>query len=161
MKKHVQGSYFMTVAITGIVAVLTASAIAQTSPAPAAPSPWAKPTLPGGISVSLIRQDSSDCANSTVADDPNRTSGGEVWVTRENNGMTTVQVGMTASPATTYHFYLKCVQQLGDVVTDDDGIGLATFSFPTSAVGSTFAFDMYPEGAPAGNKFQSMTVTFP
>jgi hypothetical protein len=67
---------------------------------------------------------------------------------------------MTVTPNTTYHFFLKCVRLLGDITTDPEGIGLATFTFQTSDVGSTFAFDMYPEGAPSGNKFQSMTVHF-
>jgi hypothetical protein len=67
---------------------------------------------------------------------------------------------MTVSPNTTYHFYLKCVRQLGDIKTGDEGTGFATFVFPTSSVGSTYAFDMYPEGAPSGNKFQSVTVSY-
>ena len=85
----------------------------------------------------------------------------KIFVTRNSNGTTKVQIGMTVTPKTTYHFFLKCVRQLGDIVTDDEGVGLATFEFSTSSVGSTFAFDMYPEGAPSGNKFQSMTVKFP
>lgn len=119
------------------------------------------PTRPNSKSVSLIAQDFSDCTNTTVNNDPNRTRGGEIWVTQNDDGTTSVQVGMTVNPDTTYHLFLKCVRLLGDIKTDGDGIGLATFSFQTSEVGSTFAFDMYPEGAPAGNKFQSMTVTFP
>ena len=125
---------------------LSLSASAQTAPV---------------VSVGLIQQDSSDCLNSTVKDDPNRTRGGKIWVTRNSNGTTNVRVGMTVTPNTTYHFYLKCVRQLGDIRTDDDGIGLASFDFQTSSVGSTYAFDMYPEGAPSGNKFQSVTVSFP
>lgn len=111
-------------------------------------------------SISFIQQDSSDCTNTTVQDNPNRIVGGEIWVTRNADGTTAVKVGMTATPDTTYHFYLKCVRQLGDIKTDDGGIGIATFDFLTSSVGDTFAFDMYPEGAPSGNKFQSLTVTF-
>jgi hypothetical protein len=56
--------------------------------------------------------------------------------------------------------FLKCVRQLGDIKTQDEGTGSATFEFPTSSVGNVFAFDMYPEGAPAGNKFQSVQVHF-
>ena len=111
--------------------------------------------------VSLIQQDQSDCTNTTVKDDPNRTRGGEISVTRNTNGSTTVKVAMTATPDTTYHFYLKCVRQLGDIKTDDEGTGEAVFSFQTSeTTGGVFAFDMYPEGAPSGNKFQSLTVKF-
>jgi hypothetical protein len=124
------------------------------------PSPWTAASVPNQISVSLIQQDSSDCTNSTVRDDPNRTRGGEVLVTKSPNGTTKVEIGMTVTPNTTYHFFLKCVRELGQIRTDDEGIGLATFEFQTSSAGATFAFDMYPDGAPSGNKFQSMTVTF-
>jgi hypothetical protein len=112
----------------------------------------------GGLS--LIQQDFSDCTNTTVKDNPERNTGGEIWVTRNSDGTTFVKVGMTVTPNTTYHFYLKCVRQLGDIKTDDDGIGIASFEFQTSSVGNVFAFDMYPEGAPSGNKFQSLTVLF-
>jgi hypothetical protein len=71
-----------------------------------------------------------------------------------------VQVAMTVSPNTSYHFFLKCVRLLGDIKTDEDGIGMAAFDFQASEVGANFAFDMYPEGAPAGNKFQSLSVSF-
>jgi hypothetical protein len=111
--------------------------------------------------VFLIRQDSSDCTNSDVsANDPSRI-GGTVWVVRNANGKTGVKVAITAKPNTVYHFFLKCVTALGDVKTEDEGEGSANFEFPTSSVGAAFAFDMYPEGAPAGNKFQSIQVKFP
>ena len=120
----------------------------------------APPADPNEEVVSLIHQDSSDCTNTTVKDDPNRTHGGKIVVTRGSNDTTTVQVAMVVTPNTTYHFFLKCVRQLGDIRTDSEGVGLATFNFSTGSVGSTFAFDMYPDGAPSGNKFQSLTVTF-
>ena len=128
--------------------------------AASAESAFDSPKVAGGAMVSLIQQDDSDCTNTTVQDDPNRTRGGEIWVTA-GGGTTTVQVAMTVTANTTYDFYLKCVQALGQIVTDDEGTGMATFTFPTSLVGSTFAFDMYPGGAPSGNKFQSMTVVMP
>jgi hypothetical protein len=108
----------------------------------------------------LVRQDQSDCTNTTVpgGDSPNLY--GILLLTRGNDGNTTVQVAMTVSPNTTYHFYLKCVRQLGDIKTGDEGTGFATFTFPTNSVGATYAFDMYPEGAPPGNKFQSQTVKY-
>lgn len=134
--------------------LLSLSALAQSS------SPWTNPAIDGGVSVALVAQDFSDCTNTTVKDDPNRTRGGEIWI-KKNAGTTTVQVAMTVNPNTTYHLFLKCVRLLGDITTSDEGIGLATFSFKSSEVGSTFAFDMYPEGAPAGNKFQSLTVNLP
>ena len=104
--------------------------------------------------------DQSDCTNSNVPNQDSPAVGGLVMVSRGNDGNTTVKVAMTASPDTAYHFYLKCVRQLGDVKTDDEGVGSAVFTFPTNNTGATYAFDMYPEGAPAGNKFQSATVKF-
>ena len=79
---------------------------------------------------------------------------------REGYTTTDVKVAMTASPDTTYHVFLKCVRQIGDVTTGDEGTGIDTFSFPTNIVGNVFAFDVYPEGAPLGNKFQSVQVVF-
>jgi hypothetical protein len=83
-----------------------------------------------------------------------------VWVVRNPDATTSVKIAMTVQPDTTYHFFLKCVRLLGDIKTDDEGIGEATFTFQTNSVGGVFAFDMYPEGAPAGNKFQSVQVHF-
>lgn len=142
--------------LIGLAALSTLSipALGQT----AAPWPFDNPATPGDVSVGLIQQDQSDCTNSTVKDDPDRLRGGEIRVTQGNDGNTTVQVSITVAPNTTYHLYLKCVRQLGDIMTGDEGTGTATFVFATASVGSTFAFDMYPEGAPSGNKFQSLTV---
>jgi hypothetical protein len=111
--------------------------------------------------VFLVRQDQSDCTNTTV---PNsNTDPGDLGILeifRGDDGNTTVKVAMTVSPNTTYHFFLKCVRQLGDITTGDEGVGTAIFTFPTNATGPIYAFDMYPEGAPPGNKFQSVTVSF-
>ena len=87
-------------------------------------------------SVPLVLQDFSDCQNGNVTDPS----------------------GLNVKPNTTYHFYLKCVRQLGDIATGDEGTGVGVFSIPPNTVGNVFAFDSYPEGAPAGNKMQSMTV---
>jgi hypothetical protein len=110
--------------------------------------------------VPLVKQDESDCTNTTVPSGNPETVGGDLLLIRDNDGNTTVKIAMTVSPDTTYHFFLKCVRQLGDIKTGDEGTATATFTFPTNSVGSTFAFDMYPEGAPLGNKFQSATVKF-
>jgi hypothetical protein len=110
--------------------------------------------------VSLVRQDFSDCPNDNVSDqDPSRV-GGTVILMRNNDGTTTVKVGITASPNTKYNFFLKCVSILGTVQTYDEGEGEAQFSFRTDEASNVFAFDMYPDGAPAGNKFQSVQVRF-
>jgi hypothetical protein len=108
--------------------------------------------------VSLVLQDFSDCTNSDVSDKNGEQ--GQVAVVRNGDGTTSVKIAMTVKPDTTYHFFLKCVRQLGDIKTDDEGIGEALFTFPTNSVGQVFAFDMYPEGAPSGNKYQSVHVKF-
>ena len=116
-------------------------------------------TAAEGRQVDLVRQDQSDCTNTTVPVNPPVISG-TVSLNRDSDGNTTVKVAMTVSPDTTYHFFLKCVRQLGDITTGDEGTGFGSFTFQTSEVGATYAFDMYPEGAPLGNKFQSVTVKF-
>ncbi len=110
--------------------------------------------------VSLVRQDVADCPNDNVSDqDPSRV-GGTVILMRNTDGTTTVKVGITAAPNTRYNFFLKCVRILGTVQTYDEGEGQAQFSFRTDEASNVFAFDMYPDGAPAGNKFQSVQVRF-
>lgn len=140
----------------GVAATIaSAAAVAQNQPAPA-----------NERTVHLVRQDLSDCRNSTVPDTDGPNVAGTVSVIRGSDGNTTVKVALTATPKTTYHFFLKCQQQLGDIVTGNDGAGQGTFSFPTKSgmpgneVGDVYAFDSYPEGAPPGNKFQSVQVNF-
>ncbi len=134
--------------------VMSVAASAQNLPKPSVP-------LEGpNVEVYMIRQNSSDCTNSNVnANDPSLI-GGAAWVVRQPNGNTTVKVAMTASPNTSYNFYLKCVKQLGTIVTQDEGEGSGLFEFTTSSVGSVYGFDMYPNGAPPGNVFQSVQVKF-
>lgn len=120
----------------------------------------ARPRDPNLVQVYLVRQDFSDCTNSNVPNVDSPLVGGNVWVARQSNGNTDVKVALAGTPNTTYHFFLKCVRQLGDIATDNEGIANVTFSFPTNSVGAVFAFDSYPEGAPAGNKFQSAQVKF-
>lgn len=110
--------------------------------------------------VFLVRQDSADCTNADVtAKDPSLI-GGTVAVVRNPDGNTSVKVAITGQPNTTYRFYLKCTGPLGDITTEDEGQGVATFSFPTNSMGAVYAFEMYPEGAPAGSKYQSVKVEF-
>jgi hypothetical protein len=115
---------------------------------------------PNQRQVYLIRQDFSDCTNSNVPNVDSPAVGGNVWVTRQSDNTAGVKVAMTATPKTTYHFFLKCVRLLGDITTDEEGVANVSFTFPTNLTGPVFAFDMYPEGAPAGNKFQSSQVKF-
>jgi hypothetical protein len=119
------------------------------------------PRDPNQAQVYLVRQDFSDCTNSNVPNVDSPLVGGNVWLVRASDGTTNVKVAMTATPSTTYHFFLKCVRLLTDITTDSEGVANVTLSFPTSAVGNVYAFDVYPEGAPAGNKFQSAQVVFP
>ena len=108
-------------------------------------------------SVSMILQDFSDCTNANVPTPAN----GTVFIVRNTDGSVNLKVAITVQPDTTYHFYLKCVRQLGDITTGDEGVGGASFTLPPGTVGNVFAFDMYPEGAPAGNKYQSIQVRLP
>jgi hypothetical protein len=129
-------------------------ALAQQPPAPKGNND------PNLREVSMIRQDQSDCQNSNVSDrDPN-VIGGTAYVVRNSDDTTSVKVGITGKPNTVYHFFLKCVRILGDIKTYDEGDGAATFSFRTNETGNVFAFDMYPEGAPPGNKYQSVQVKY-
>ena len=119
------------------------------------------PPLPPNVrEVFLVRQDQSDCTNTTVPSGDSPNVRGVLTLSRGNDGNTTVKLAMTVSANTTYHFYLKCVRELGTITTGDEGTGFATFTFPTNSAGATYAFDMYPAGAPLGNKFQSMTVKY-
>ena len=106
--------------------------------------------------TSLIRQDFSDCNNSTVNADNPSLIGGDISVLRQSNGATTAKVGITATADTTYNLYHKCVGQIGAITTGDEGVGLGVFTFQTNP--GILTFDMYPNGAPAGNKFQSVPI---
>lgn len=143
------------VVVSNVAAAQSAAPAHETMPSPVGPPP----SGPNERQANLVRQDQSDCSNSNVPINSPNVSG-NLWLVRGNDGTTTVKVAMTVSPNTTYHFYLKCVRQLGDIKTGDEGTGFATFTFPTDTVGPVYAFDMYPEGAPPGNKFQSVTVKF-
>ena len=109
-------------------------------------------------SVPLVLQDFSDCQNGNVSDPNGLLTRGTVFINRNSDGSINLKVGITLVPNTTYHFFLKCVRQLGDITTGDEGVGEALFTIPPNTVGNVFAFDSYPEGAPAGNKMQSLTV---
>jgi len=134
----------------GCVIFLCGFAIAFTAPAAAQQT----------TSVPLVLQDFSDCTNANVSDPNGLLTRGTVWITRNTDGTTTLKIGITLVPNTVYHFFLKCVRILGDIKTGDEGIGEAMFTFPTNSTGNIYAFDVYPEGAPAGNKMQSMQVRF-
>ena len=124
-------------------------------------SPWSAPAAPPNqVQVMLVRQDFSDCSNSNIKNVDSPLVAGNVTVTRLADGSTSVKVAVTMKPNTTYHFFLKCVRQIGDVKTDDEGVANATFVFATNTAGAVYAFDMYPDGAPPGSKYQSAQVVF-
>jgi hypothetical protein len=139
----------------GSAAALSGTAFGQfpTLPPPKGPDPNERV-------VSLVRQDQSDCQNGNVSDQDSSLVGGTAYVLRGSDGKTTVKVGISAKPNTKYHFFLKCVRILGDVETWDEGAGEAVFTFNTSETGNVYAFDVYPEGAPPGNKYQSVQVKY-
>lgn len=109
--------------------------------------------------VLLMARDFSDCSNSDVTPSDVGVKG-YVTVDRDADGKTHVRADLLGTPNTTYHFFLKCVRLIGDITTQSDGTAIANFDFPTNWAGDVFAFDMYPEGAPSGNKFQSVQVNF-
>jgi len=133
---------------------LTNAAVAQYGPPPPPPPD------PNLREVSLVRQDQSDCQNGNVTDRDPSLVAGTAWVVRGSDGRTQVKVAISAKPNTTYHFFLKCVRILGDIKTWDEGEGQGEFTFSNSEAGNVFAFDMYPEGAPPGNKYQSVQVKY-
>jgi hypothetical protein len=110
--------------------------------------------------VVLVRKDVSECSGSDVPNVDTPLVGGNVVVTRLRDGTTSAEVAITAKPNTTYQFFLKCVRRLGDITTDDEGVAIVSFAYPTNSVGNTYAFEMHPEGAPPGNRYQSAQVAF-
>jgi hypothetical protein len=138
--------------------ILVVAAIAATSGSVAQIKP--PPKDPNQTQVYLVRKDASNCTNSDVPNVDSPLVGGNVWVARTNSGTTNVKVAMTGSPSTTYHFFLKCVRLLKDITTDGEGVANDAFSFPTGSVGNVYAFDVYPQGSPPGNVFQSAQVAF-
>jgi hypothetical protein len=111
--------------------------------------------------VALVRKDDANCTNDKVSGDDPAAINGSVTIARRSNGTTDVFVHLAGgvAPNTAYGFYLKCVRKLGSVRTDANGKGNGSFDFLPGVAGSTFAFDMYPEGAPLGDRFQSLQVT--
>jgi len=114
------------------------------------------------VKVGLVRLDFSDCTNANVADVaaayPDLVEG-FINVHFEEEGKLLIIVHLkNGTPATTYNVFLKCIGYLGDLYTNPLGVGNAIFTVPSNSVGPVFAFDMYPPGAPLGNKYQSVQV---
>jgi len=134
-------------------AALSGTAFGQPFSPPKAPDPNERV-------VSLVHQDQSDCQNGNVSDRDPALIGGTAYILRGSDGKTTVKIGITAKPNTTYQVFLKCVRMLGDIKTWDEGDGEGMFTFDTNEAGNVYAFDMYPEGAPPGNKYQSVQIKY-
>jgi hypothetical protein len=153
MRQTMRGSTRYGAISVAVVAVIagTVAALAQI--------PFVPPTDPNQRQVALARQDASDCSGSDVPSDPPVT-GGTIWATRLFDGNTSVKVAMTATPNTTYRLSLKCVRPLGEVKTDDEGIATTALVFPTNLVGPVYSFELAPEPARPGDKYQSAQVSF-
>ncbi|TMI99827.1 MAG: hypothetical protein E6G97_21355 [Alphaproteobacteria bacterium] len=140
--------------LIGLVAAVGGAAFGQSGPPPPPPPD------PNLREVALVRQDESDCHNSTVSNSDPSLIGGTAWVVRGSDGTTKVKVAITGKRYEKYHFFLKCVRILGDLQASEEGVAEGEFSFSNAESGNLFGFDMYPEGAPPGNKYQSMTVRY-
>src|SRR5262245_15853355 len=90
---------------------------------------------PNQREVYLVRRDQSDCLNSDVPNDNSQSVSGTIWVTRLPDGNTSLKIAINATPKTTYHFFLKCVRQLVDITTDEEGVANVVVAFPTNSVG--------------------------
>ena len=115
---------------------------------------------PNQRQVVMVRQDTSDCSGRDVPNVDSPLVGGMIWATRLFDGNTGVTVAMTAKPNTTYRISLKCVRPIGDVKTDDEGIANLSLVFPSNLVGAEYSFELAPEGAPAGSRYQSAQISF-
>ncbi len=124
-------------------------------------------TLPAtavrGTTAYLVTKDSLSCTNDDVAANPSNVIGavtvfliqsgpakGKAKVVARING---------AATNTTYHFFQKCIRSLSDITTDGSGDGAGIFNLPAVS-GAFLAFEMFPEGSPAGNKYQSVRMSF-
>src|SRR6202040_3501386 len=111
------------------------------------------------LTVALVRQDEGSCTNDNVADSSSAVLAGSATVSRETSTTSTAAIRLAGTtPNTSYHVYLKCFRQLGMIRTDAAGNAGRTFEFPTDAVGSVIAFEIFPEGAPPGTKLQSLAI---
>src|SRR4051812_29285609 len=103
MRPVAQGCCLFSAAVLFGLASLSGPGFGQRFSAPKGPDPNER-------EVSMIRQDQSDCQNSNVSDRDPSLLGGTAYVVRGSDGKTSVKVGITAKPNTTYHFFLKCVR---------------------------------------------------
>ncbi|HTV26501.1 MAG TPA: hypothetical protein VMF32_01835 [Xanthobacteraceae bacterium] len=141
--------------VSGLAALIGALALSGAASGTGKPPEPPQPSQ--GTETFLIRQDFSDCQNSNVNAGNPSLIGGTVFVQRQSNGTTVAKVAITGTANTTYTIFHKCVGTLGTIVTQDEDEGSGTFQFQTNP--GILTFDMYPNGAPSGNKFQSVPIT--
>ncbi len=111
------------------------------------------------VTVALVRQDEGSCSNENVVDNGSAAIGGSVTVSPESSIATIAGIRLVGvSPNTSYRIFLKCVRQLGTLRTDASGNAGRTVDFPTDAAGAVYAIELFPEGAPAGSKLQSLSL---
>lgn len=118
------------------------------------------PVDPNQRQVVLVHQDASECSGRDVPNADSAAVRGTIWATRLFDGNTGVKVAITARPNTTYHVMLKCVRPIGDIKTDDEGVGNLSLVFPTNLVGAEYSFELAPDNAAAGSRYQSAQVSF-
>jgi hypothetical protein len=116
------------------------------------------------VKVGLVLKDFSTCTNDDVAEyaeaNPDLVHG-FVNVHFEEAGKLLLIVHLKyGTPNTEYQVSVKCVNTFEErLYTNPEGVGNAIYRVPPEwAVGPVFAIDMYPEGAPLGNKYQSVQV---
>lgn len=110
------------------------------------------------VRADLIRQDFSDCVNSNVTRESGQV-GGFIDVHPDEDQLVLRIAIQHGTPNTTYNIFLKCKQQIGTLTTSPRGVGRAEIRIQKNLVSSSvFAFDVYPDGAPSGNKYQSVQV---
>ncbi|MGH6835041.1 MAG: hypothetical protein ACREC9_05715 [Methylocella sp.] len=108
--------------------------------------------------VALVRQDEGSCTNDKVGDTDSAAVAGSVTVSFETSSTSTAAIRLAGvSPNTSYRIFLKCFRQLGTLRTDASGNAGRTVDFPTDAAQAVYAFEIFPEGAPAGSKLQSLS----
>ncbi|MCI0737377.1 MAG: hypothetical protein L0Y50_14085 [Beijerinckiaceae bacterium] len=111
------------------------------------------------LTVALVHQDSESCSNDNVSDAGQAPVAGSVTVfpaTFDTNSAGVRLAG--ALPNTNYRIFIKCGKQLGTLRTDAEGNGGRTFNYLTNSLSPAYAFEIYPDGAEAGAKLQSLTL---
>jgi hypothetical protein len=113
-----------------------------------------------GKTAYIVRRDFSNCTNDDVKASPSTVGGAvSVFRLRDNTAVSVVRL-FGVSPGINYQFFHKCDRELGMIASDARGFGSASFPIGVGTSESVLTFDMYPQGAPAGNKFQSVKMSF-